>query len=395
MKKILLGTTTLVSAAALFAGAAMAEAPKVTLGGTIDWQVGIMSDDQDDDRTGTLEGESQRAQAFRNDTEITVAVDGKADNGLGYGALIELEADVEDDADSEGTNASRTFIYMEGSWGRVELGSNYGPQRTMEVDAGTIARATGGIDGDWYYYANNLGGAPYILTPDLPLDHGQFGTTFGGFGLGAGFPNEAQENVNKIVYYTPRFSGFQLGLAYAPNDRDRGQLLDRTDTNVARSEEIFMAGVNWEGKWDQLGIKLAATGEMGDAESALYEDLGAWNAGAKLTWGGFSLAGSYGDWDESNRLKATANVDDNDYWTLGGAYEHGPYGISVTYLTSDYDNGGATTDNEFDNLVVGADYKLAPGLTPYAEISFYDFDATGVDDDNDGTVFILGTQLNF
>lgn len=385
MKKILLGTTTLVGAAALFAGAAMAEVPKVTLGGTIDWQVGVMSDDQDDVNAGGVAGVSQRAQAFRNDTEINLAVDGKADNGLGYGALIELEADVTNDADTDGTNASRTFIYMEGSWGRVELGSNYGPQRTMEVDAGTIARATGGIDGDWYYFANNLNTVAYIAKPDLPLDYGQFA---GGFG------NEAQENVNKIVYYTPRFSGFQLGLAYAPNDRDRGQTIDRTDTNIMRSEEIFMGGVNWEGKWDQLGIKLAATGEMGDAESALYDDLTAWNLGAKLTYAGFSFAGSYGDWDESNRLK-TSSADENDYWTLGGAYEHGPYGISVTYMTSDYDNGAGTVENEFDNLVVGADYKLAPGLTPYAEISFYDFDATGTINDNDGTVFLLGTQLNF
>ncbi len=55
----------------------------------------------------------------------------------------------------------------------------------------------------------------------------------------------------------------------------------------------------------------------------------------------------------------------------------------------------STTNNDFDNFVIGADYKLAPGLTPYAEVAFFDQDAVGTSDDNEGTVVLLGTQLNF
>ena len=44
---------------------------------------------------------------------------------------------------------------------------------------------------------------------------------------------------------------------------------------------------------------------------------------------------------------------------------------------------------------VGVDYKLAPGLTPYAEVTWYDENAVSTINDNKGYVVIIGTQLNF
>jgi predicted porin len=74
----------------------------------------------------------------------------------------------------------------------------------------------------------------------------------------------------------------------------------------------------------------------------------------------------------------------------------GAFGASVTWLDSSYE-ATSTTDNEFNNLVVGVDYKLAPGFTPYAEVSIFEIDeeGTGLANDNDGTVFIVGSQLAF
>lgn len=382
MKKLLLGSSML--AAVALATSAQADTPKITVGGVIDWQVGVMSDDGD---------AGQRSQAFRNDTEINFNVDGKTAAGLGYGAVIVLEADVTNDANNQGTNAAETYVYLDGSWGRVQLGSTVGASGALEVDAATIARATGGIDGAWTYFANNIGSTNFIATPDLPLAYGIVAGDYG---------SENQENTNKVTYYTPRWSGFQLGLSYAPDDINRGQgvdsafgvtALNRTDTNAARAENIISGGVNYEGNFDGFGLAAAATFEHGDAQLNTYNDLFAWNAGAKVTYMGFSVAGSYGSWDDSLTLK-TQGLDGSDYWTVGGAYEFGPYGVSVTYLDSTLDSVDAV-DNEFQNLVIGADYKLAPGLTPYAEVSFYEAEAFGVANDNDGQVFLVGTMLNF
>ncbi len=375
MKKILLGTTALFGAA-LLASAASAESPKVTVGGFADFQLGIASDDLD---------ASQRGYGFRNDTEVNFSIDGVADSGLKYGAEIDLEADVTADADSEGLNASRTYLYLEGNWGRFELGSNEGADQSLKVDASNIARATGGIDGDFTYFNNgSLNTTGFIVTPDLPVMYGS-GTQ----------GSETTNNNNKITYYTPRFSGFQLGLSFAPDQTDRGQTVSRNDIGAAQAGEIFSGGVNYEGQWDQIGVAASATGEWGDSDLSTYEDLRAYALGAKLSYAGFSVAASWGDWTDSLTLK-TADID-ADYWTLGLAYDGGVFGVSATYLDSDVDPAG-TADNEFQNFVVGADYKLAPGLTPYVEASFFSYDSFGsttAAGDNDGYVFLVGSQLAF
>jgi outer membrane protein OmpU len=381
MKKILLGTTTLIGAATLFAGGAFAaETPKVTLGGFADFQVGFVSEDNDAD---------ERSGAFRSDTEVTLRIDGKTDGGLGYGGGIDLEADVEDDVDGQGTNASRTFVYLEGAWGRLQGGSDLGVTNTMKVDASRIARATGGIDGDFRYFGIQSATAQTVIaTPDLILDHGGVG--------GAFLSTEASENINKLSYYTPRFAGFQAGVSYLFDTTagDRGQVLSRADNTAGEAENVLIGALNWEGKWNDFAISLGATGEMGDAEAVATEDLRTWQIGAMVKWMGFSVAGSYGDWSDSLRAVG-GGLDDSNFWTLGAAYEMGAFGASVTYLDSQYDVGAS--EDEFTNVSVGVDYKMAPGFTPYAEVSFFEIDGEGAlaADENDGTVFIAGTQLAF
>ncbi len=175
MKKILLGTTTLIGVASLFAGVALAETPKVTIGGYENFEAGYVSDDQDS-ATALHAGAStnQRPQAFRSDTQVDFKIDGKSDAGLGYGGEIDLLADTSPDVQGRGTNASKTFVYLDGNWGRAELGSNVGADGTMKVDAATIARATGGINGDWNYFAN--AGNQYLAMAALPLGYGALGS---------------------------------------------------------------------------------------------------------------------------------------------------------------------------------------------------------------------------
>lgn len=372
MKKILLGTTTLIGAAALFAGAAHADTPKVTVGGFADFQVGVVGEDLDTNK---------RSQAFRSDTTLTFRVDGKTDGGLGYGGGIDLEADTSNDAQSQGSNASRTFVYLDGNWGRAELGSEVGAQGTMKVDASNIARATGGINGDfWYFVSSN---ARFWATPDLALGYGS-----GNLG------NASQENLNKVTYYTPRFAGFQAGVSYTVNSTDRGQTVNRTDNNPGVAENIWSGGLSYDNTFGDFGVSLAATGEYGNSEVSTVEDLRTWNVGGKVSYQGFSLAASYGDIGDSLRT-STLNADDTNYWTLGAAYEYGPFGVSATYLDSEYDLGTGNGSNDFSNLSLGADYKLAPGLTPYVEVNFIEKDAVTAANDNDATVFIAGTQLSF
>ena len=240
----------------------------------------------------------------------------------------------------------------------------------------------------------------------LPLAYGNVG---GGLHNNTG--DHSEENLNKVTYYTPRFVGVQLGLSYLPDQVNRGQgagtgVVDRTDYNAGMSRNIFAGGINYDNKFGDVGVTAAATGEYGKAQLNTYESLKAWNAGLKVSYMGFSLAGGYGDWGKSNTLKAD-NSKSTNYWDIGAAYEYGPFGVSVTYLKSQVDCGTALTGsginsdcaaagkNKFDDISTGVDYKLAPGLTPYAEVTWYKENAVTAANDNKGYVGIVGTQLNF
>lgn len=373
MKKILLGTTGLVGAA-LIASAASAETPKVTLGGFSDFQAGYTDNDLADSSD----------VGFRNDNEITVRVDGKTDAGLGYGAVIDLEADVTADNNNEGTNASRTFTYLEGGWGRVELGSNKSAASTMRVDASTLAVATGGINGDWVNFVTAAGtttgalGTGFVTNSELEAEHGDIND----------LDDETDYNATKVTYYTPRYAGFQAGVSYTPDLNGRGQVAARNNTG---GQDVVELGLGYETSFENnTKLALAGTYLTGDNATGL-DDLEGWNAGALLGIWGFNFAGSYGEWTE---IAETAAADEADYWTAGVGYDLGAFGLSATYLQSTVEAPGVA-DSDFENLVLGADYKLAPGLTPYAEVSFYEFDAAGAANDNDGTTVILGTQLAF
>jgi outer membrane protein OmpU len=304
----------------------------VTVGGFADFQVGVAGQDLDT---------NQRSHGFRSDTTLTFRVEGVADNGLTYGGGIDLEADTTEEtaARNQGANASRTFVYLGGNWGRVEMGSEVGAQGTMKVDASNIARASGGIDGDFWFFTNT-GGQQYWATPDLVL----------GYGTG-NLGNEQQENLNKVTYYTPRFSGFQLGVSYTVNSNDRGQVVSLSDNNAGRAENIFSGGISYDNTFGDVGLSLAATGEAGKSEVATVEDLRAWNIGGKVSYMGFSVAASYADIGDSLRTKAL-NADDTKYWTAGVAYETGPFGASVTYIDSQYDLGTGNGSNDFRNIAV-------------------------------------------
>lgn len=366
MKKLLLGTTAILGVVG-FASVAAAEAPRVTVGGFIDFQAAHFDDD--------LGAATTNDYGFRNDTEIHFSVDGKTDAGLGYGAVVELEADATDDTTNSGTNSDRTYVYLDGNWGRFELGTNTDAATALKVDAATVARATGGVDGDWFRFVT-APGAAFIVRPDLPVSHG-----------GVTTPGET-ENAGKITYYSPSFSGLQIGLSYTPDTDAKGQVITAASGVLANSlggdyEDVFSGGVTYNRQFDSVALGLSATGEMGDSSVAV-DDLEAYALGASLGFGGFSVAGSWTD-SEFQSLEGEA-------WTLGAAYDFDAFGASVTYLDSEVELGGAT--NEFDNLVFGVDYAVAPGMTPYAEVALFDYNGAGAAD-NDGTVFIVGTQLAF
>lgn len=210
----------------------------------------------------------------------------------------------------------------------------------------------------------------------------------------------ANGNAAKLSYYTPRYEGLQLGVSYTPATDNRGQVTNRIDNAVTAGapattlgyENVIDVSATYEREVSGLNLNLGATYESGDSELAAIEDLRAWEVGAVLGWDALQFAASYGDWSDSGQAVNSNN--DQDFYTLGVAYTTGAWGLSATYLNSTVEQG--VNDNEFDNISLGVDYQLAPGLTPYIDATFFDADIGGsTANDNQGSVVMLGTMLTF
>jgi outer membrane protein OmpU len=359
MKRILLGTSALVGVA-LFASQASAQIT-VRLGGFVNFEAGFLSDDIFDSigEIGDDDEDTEDGFDFRNDTEVHIRADGKADNGLLYGTKIEI------DASGTSLNYDEANLYVAGGWGRLEMGDEDGASDTLTVFAPVVG--IGQVDGDFADF-----GAPDVLIK--PVDSG---------------------DSTKLTYYTPRIAGFQAGVSYAPQIDDGGDSvvlngLDDEDAGGGLYDDVVELGVSYA--TDIAGFSVAAGGGWTFASAKETtdllgnpideEDLNSWGGGVQVGFGGFTVGGGY--------IRADLTGEDADGWNAGASYENGPWGVAVQY--SDYDTGGlASADASL--ISGGATYTLAPGLTVSGDLGWYDVEQVG--EDNEGWVGILSTRVAF
>ncbi len=319
---------------------------------------------------------------FYNDTEVHVKYLGVSDRGFRYGAVVELEADASEDAEEQGLNADKTYLFFESRYGRVELGANTDAGSALSVNSSTFATATGGTHGDWWHIAafpmtsSTAHGShdSFMHKPALPLHH----------------MHEAAEDANKLTYYTPRFNGFQAGFSFSPDSGDSGSAGGFSGKSGHHDfNDVLNGGVNYSGKIGDWQVIASLAGERGRAELPGHENLAAYTAGLNLSYKGFIVGGSYGDWGTSEN-HTSPTLEDGGYWDVGAGYSWDAYAVSLGYFSSEF------RGNEVRLISLGADYKLAPGLMPYAEVTRASLDAASTTvADNDATVFMLGVKLGF
>jgi hypothetical protein len=364
MKKELLLSTAIAGAGLVlfggsaFAGDAKAAKTELTIGGSLDFQAGIGDDDTN--------ARNSRGYDFVTDTEIHFDFRGVADNGITYGARIELEAD-------EGTtnNVDEGNIYIFGDFGRIELGDQDGAEDQMIYDAGRAMSGVGGIDGDVDRWFTNTSAATSF--PDII---------------------DSSDNT-KITYYTPRFSGVQAGVSFTPALNSTG--LNVANENSGSFENHIGLGLNYTGSFNGVDVGVGAVYSRADADAAVgtvaTDDISAYAIGASIGFSGFTVAGSWGDNGDSGAL------DDNSFWDVGLGYGMGPWSVSVGYLKAEAKADGTNMPTQdFRNIAVSAGYQVAPGLYTYADLLFAESDdggTTAPTNDNNATILLLGTVVSF
>jgi hypothetical protein len=374
MKRILL-TGTALAGGMLFASVAQAQIT-VSLGGYTEFFAGFYDDDSSN-RTN---------REFELETEIVVRADGKADNGLLYGAKIELQNST-GGGGATGVGTDEASVYLGGTWGRIELGDFDGAADTLKIYAPLVG--TEQIDGDYGDFAA-------VTDPVSGLDFG------GQPSFGIHIPNAG--DATKVMYLTPRFAGFQAGVSYAPESDSQAQNVVQFKDTVGYKDWIE-GGVNYTGEFSGFSVALGATvssaSGKGDAAAGTeLEDFTAWNVGAQVGFGGFLVGGGYVDADDFNVTTGSAGADQS-VWHAGISYTAGPVAVGASYMDAEgYKSAGGTYASDYKAYGVGAAYTLAPGLVVQTEFMYIDEELraasnAGPSVSNEGYVVIVGTRLDF
>lgn len=406
----------------------------IKISGEIDPQYGIVNQSKDF-KNELNKSDKYKQNSLATNGSLKFNYDQKTEEGLGYGGYIKLNANTSKTASGSENIANELKIYLEGNFGKFEVGNTSPVGSSMEVNSYSLARATGGLDGDWANWLKNGGvlasnggnkyaiDGNYLTAPQLPVDFDE--TTKAG----------------KINYFTPKVNGFTFGISYSPDSKAKGTVNNTSEVlnnSGGGYKNIWQPAVGYEKSFDN-GIKFttAVLGEFGKAKKISYyniegatsanpptptegsrNNLKAWQVGAGIGYKGFAFNGAYGDIGKSGTLNSDGDTSKKGgkYWALGSAYATDKYGISIEYMQgkrigalSKYTPEGSKDDllvkfdqkeyNKFEAISIGVDYTVMPGFMPYVEVTRFNFKKNenfGNDAKfNKGTVVLAGTKIKF
>ena len=359
MKKTLLGTTALVTAG-LIAGPALASDPlTVTVGGSV--TAGFYVTDHDDFGPVSFNDTAVKLVA-RN---IDINAEGTLDNGMVAGVLATLSL-----GDDWNTNANNNdavfrelFAYLEGGFGRFEIGGTDGAAFKMHYTS------------PWFVPGNGVD-SPNILNVN---DTSVFGFRHSTFSLMAA-------DANKVTYFTPRFAGFQLGLSFTPETTYNGPNPNRIGVAPAGVpdiiEEVVEVALNYAGSFGGVDVGVDGFYVSGDAVSTIFgggaadpEELG---FGVNLGFGGFTLGGA---WYQSEDLVAPSIPvpggvgAETEVWTAGLSYATGPWTVGLAYLQNENTVPGFS--EEAKTWQAGGGYNLGSGVDVGLDLQMTDVELFG------------------
>lgn len=387
------------TACAAFASHALAQAPApgtprpptLSLGGY--YAVGIGGIDQD---SGALQpGTGLRNHAIKQDAEIHFRGAAELDNGLRIGARIELEAG------SGGDQIDESWVDFSGGYGRLVLGQFDGAQRETAFIA---PAATGlfGVNTPVFSFAGNSAQAPYGNLGTV----GQISTVLGVQG----------GDSEKIVYFTPNFSGFQLAFSYAPDAAEYnntitadGESGTKPKNDPGGLEAIWQVAATFRNEWVRANIGYGwadyeapgATGYRGLPPVNL-DNRWAVTGGLIFTFAGFEFGGSAQFLHVNAGPNAFAVSDADDLTAdLGVSYGWDAWKVGATYGYASYESLGYATGGKtrVDLLALTGSYRLGPGVEIGALVgggrARYDLVGAVSRPDYDFLQVGLGTMLSF
>jgi predicted porin len=352
MRKLLMGSGALLGG--LTAGLARADGVVLSVGGEFNAAYMAVWDDDSEGKPGN----ERNTDGLFQDAEIHFTGSTVLDNGLEAGARIELTGE-----DDPGGQIDESWIYFAGGFGEFRIGA------LDEALALLCVFPPGGTE-NFSAFSPNQWGANTLTSNSVCT--------------GVDDEGDAQ----KILYLSPVFGGFQLGLSYTPSGDKKSQSdgvgphlgMPRNEEDASRhnvslygtysyeTEDWYLqvgAGGSWEGNVEK------ADGGPNREESEFYQ------GGMLVGFGAFEVGAVLAFYRDDDLFAATLEDGDvaADRWVLGigAAYQVEPwtFGLGYSILQADIAIAGAP-DQDFtqQRAALTAIYELGPGIDLDAALAY-------------------------
>lgn len=401
MKKLLMASTAL-AAVALAPGEGWAQAAppagppiKLGLGGYFQFY-GVFGDQSDSGATSP--GNNRQSFDFKREAEIWFLGQAKLDNGLMIGVDVQLEAE------SCGDQIDESYIWFQGGWGRVILGSENSAAYLLSVGAPTVDANFDGQDPNYRLFS----GVPALADPRVG---GLTGVSIKGIDASV---VDITGDTEKITYLSPRIAGFRAGISYTPDNSEDGTAASGVPkggsfagmplhNTAGQFSHVIGAGVNFEGAIGPASLLAGVSYETGFREAdvvvggvRLFKDRReAYSAGFDVGFAGFHLGALY--YRDDNGFRTAG---DQTSWAVGATYTMGPLTLGANYYVGEKDfKFAGTKDEGLRRALVGARYVLGPGVDLRTSLQYYQYDTpvatVGTDGNNNAFFFVFGTNFTF
>jgi hypothetical protein len=349
MKKLLIGSSTILAVLALAGAAQAAEPLTLSVGGFANFFGGYAED--------AYAGAMNKADMI-DDTEIHFRADATLDNGMKTGAVVQMRAGVSDNSTVGTDYIKRTYGFFDSKFGRLVYGATEGAAFQMaagDVDVGVL----GMNETDLAYML------PSLNAQDNPLQ--QLSTSVYDSIDGA-LLNTAHRKI-KMTYFTPVFAGLQAGVTYIPGSAGTG--FDKTfKKGVGDIRQGYEAAVAFTHTTDDFMVKVS-TGygryDISAADSSWQEE---YAAGLNLGFGPVTLSagGRYIDPED------TAAGSYGHAINAGIAYEQGRFGVSfmAEQLTASPANFNFKIQDYL--YLASAKYNLMAGVDVFSSVGYIYYD---------------------
>ena len=401
----LLSTTAIVALGLTVATGAWAQDKKpgpikLDLGGYLEIFFGFVSQD---------DGPGQAAAGARNhgivrEGEIHFSGATTLDNGLTVGLRVELEGLTSVDQIDE------SYLYFESRFGELRIGQDDAASNSMSFGTPTVIGALTPNDANLVFFTSPAANA----TNSIPIAN----------------PGDFVGDSEKIIYFSPRISGLQVGFSYTPDGTETGSYTRPpgntgtpaagtgptnglpnvtplgTKNSIGQQSEIIDFAANYvrEVKGVEFGVmagfakaKLEANDPTGAVCGVVNgcADQREWGVNGYISFSGVKVGGAY-----KNDNRGLSGRNSRDAWAAGATYEFGSWGFGLEYAKETVETGGAVGEDEVTAYLFGARYTLGPGIDLAGALMRADYSSstpgnTGPAGQNDAWAVLFGTSLRF